>query len=314
MFFRIIAISAILLSSGCGGLTIKEDPTNAVVPRGTMTVVHRCFDEQQIPFIESLNLSTFDSTGCDYAGYYCPGVGVSVARQHVGTLEFETTLVHEILHAMHFHGLVDKEQFADALERLRNDKDYPNFVSEVRSTGFRAFIYFVFEQSEYFARVGEEIIKRRGVNVPAYLWPAFRGILHPRFEENGSIYAHAPFPEKAGVELDNVVVEQRSLLQHALGMPSVYDRELPRSDATLFVVDLALDEANRIPLNGTIIFRRRSTKASITTCSSACVVGAQGGRIRCVWNRQQAREVMTAWLDADLSIETFDPTLAFHGR
>lgn len=305
MFFRQIALCALLLSSGCVGRTIREDTACEIVPPGTAEAVRRSFHPSLDEFIDSLNFSTFDATGSGYSGYYCPGVGVCIAKHHVGRVEFETSVAHEVLHAVHFHDLFDEDAFHDALQRLLADPEYSDFVDEVEADGWQGFIYFLFEESEYFARVGDEIVRRRGINVPEYLWPAYRGILHPAIEENGRRYRRNPFPEKAGVQFEDGVVQQ-PLLKYAIGLPSAHDHVLPRRGARGFIVDLDIDAGTA---NNALMLRfLRSTGELISSCHATLSVSACGVmRWRCTWDPGQARDILTAWLDHNLVIEGFDP-------
>jgi hypothetical protein len=276
--------------------------------------VSRSFSPALDELIYSLTFSTFSDDECGYSGYYCPGLGISIARHHLGRIEFETSMVHEVLHAVYFHDLVDEDAFARTLERLRADPDYPGFVNESTATGWQGFVYFLFEQSEYFARVGDEIVRRRGINVPPYLWDIYRGILHARIEEHGRQYAESPFPENADVQLSDTRVERRTLVQHALGIPSAHDATLPRRDVLGFAADMSIpfNEPAQSPI--TVIFSRRSDKQHVATCSAAPVMNGIQRRLRCFWNPDQARAILTAWIDYDLVIEVVDPMLAMNRR
>lgn len=316
MFFRLIAFLAILLVCGCAGRTLHEDPHNEVVPPGTAEVLERVFDPSLNELIHSLTYSTFDDPDCGYSGYYFPGLGVSISEMLIGRVEFETSLTHEVLHAVHFHGLIDKDKFARILDRLRADPEHSNFVKEATAEGWRGFVYFLFTESEYFARVGDEIVRRRGINVPAYLWEVYEGILHPRIRQHGETYTHNPFPMQAEVRLSDKTKSQRNLIAHGLGLFSVHERILPRRDVEQFSVDLdmAVPPELRSATTLSVIFRRRASGEVITSCAATFVVNKSGERLRCYWDAQQARSILQAWLDFDLLMDVTDPMLALHRR
>lgn len=314
MFFRHLALSALLLSCGCVGRTILEDPAQEVVPAGTKQILERSFDPALNDFVGSLTFSTFEDRDCGYSGYYCPGLGVKIARKQVGRSEFETSVVHEVLHAIYFHDLVDTVRFAEALERLQADPDFQDFVPEATADGWQGLIYILFERSEYFARVGDEIVRRRGLNVPDYLWDIYRGILHPRIEQQGRRHATSPIPDHADVQFSDDTIHRRRLIPHALGLRSVYDTILPRRDVVGFAPELNIDvdEALQPPL--LVLFRTLSTNKLITSCSAMTVNAGKSRRPRCFWNPVQARDILNGWLDYDLAIEIVDPTLAMNRR
>jgi hypothetical protein len=314
MFFPRVIFVAILLSSGCVGRTIKEDLTCEIVPPSTAEILTRSFAPALDSFVSTIPFSSFEKKDRGYCGYYCPGLGVGIATDHIGRVEFETTLVHEVLHAVHFHGLIDKERFADVLARLSKDPDYPNFVSDAPAIGWRRIVYFLFEQSEYFALVGEEIVRRRGIDIPPYLWDIYRNILHPRIEENGQVYSKNPFPEYAKVQVNGTILPSERLLKYALELREVGDNILPLTGVTGFEVLLNLHAETSAEEALTVQFRRRSNGQVLTICSGNYLARAKAPRMRCFWDTNQARLILTTWLEHDLAIEVLDPVVAQHNR
>lgn len=320
MFFsksaaRLFCYLGLLFTGGCAGKMIHEDPSNEVVPAGTAEVVSLNFNPSLRDFINSLDFSTFEDGDETYAGYYCPGIGVRVVDVVASRLEFDTTMAHEILHAVYTHGFVDEDAFAVVLDRLRTDDQYSTFVSEVTGDGWSSVVYTFCEQNEYFARVGEEIVNRRGINVPDYLWEIYGGILHHRLRENGTFYRQQVFPAQALTKFQDDTSRQADLLSHALGLRSVHNNVLPRADVAGYSVDLVWDGVSVVDGRMIIIqFRQRSSGMIVTNCSGRVIATPTGPRLQCYWDPAQARDILTAWLDYDLVIDEVDPMTGVTAR
>lgn len=311
----LVAVLLILLGGGCAGRRLADDPRHPAIPLGTAAVISRCFDPVLRPFLEDLRISSFDNTGCSCAGYYFPVTGVHVATEEIGRLEFELTMTHELLHAVHFNGLIDKEAFNAAVEQLLADKTQQDFVKQVHTLPWNNVANLLFRQSEYFARIGEAIIQRRGIDVPLYLLDCYRGILLPNVWANAYVFEHSPVPELGRIECaDGTMLAGGSLLGHALRLYSKHEARSPRPDAVRFTVWLEIPFSESLDRPTPIIWRRRSTRQTIAGGLAHPVVGNDQRRLECVWDMAQAQAILRAHLDMDLSIEVFDPIIALHGR
>jgi len=306
-----VAVLLILLGGGCAGRRLADDPRHPAIPLGTAAVISRCFDPVLRPFLEDLRISSFDNTNCSCAGYYFPVTGVHVAIEEVGHLEFELTLTHELLHAVHFNGLIDKDLFNVAVKRLLADKAQDDFVKQVHHLPWNNVANLLFRQSEYFARIGEAIIQRRGIDVPLYMLDCYRGILHPNVWANAYVFAGSPIPELARVECaDGTILPGGTLLGHALRLYSKHEARSPRPDAKRFTVWLEIPFPEGLDRPTPIIWRRRSTRQTIAGGIAQPVVSGEQRRLECVWDLAQAQAILQAHLDMDMFIEIFDPIIA----
>lgn len=302
---RFFAVLLILLGGGC----VSKRPL------GTDTVISRCFDPTLRSFLDDVRISSFDNEDSNTVGYYFPILGVHVAEEEVGHCEFEGTMTHELLHAVHFNGGVDKDLFARMLQRLLHDSSQADMVKQVHALPWNNLATKIFRQSEYFVRIGEAIIARRGYGIPDYVLEPYRGILHPNLWLNAHTFACSPTPVLARVEcVDGTILESGSLMGHALRLYSKNDRIAPRQDVARFTVWLDIPFDDRLVSPAAITWRRRSTHQTIASGTAHPLVSGENRRLECVWDLAQARAILQAHLDMDLDIEIFDPMIAFHRR
>lgn len=313
MFFQKIAlIMLLLLMPGCVGRTLREDAAYRVVPAGTADIISRSLNPQLHDFAAELNYSTFPDDR-SYGGYYIPLIGITMDANVIGRACFEADLVHEILHAVHFNGWVDKDRLQAVIERLLTDPAQTSMVEAINSLTWDRWIYTFFEQSEYFARIGAEIVNRHGIGIPDYLWEVYRPILHPHLRANGRRYPVEPMPTDATVTLTGNETRQQNLLASTLGILPSGDNVLPRRDIVSYTVQLAIpfEHADRATF---VQCTRRSTGAPIVLCAGKPLVADDDNKVEVTWTPTQAVAIMQAWLEHDLDIALVEPIVAFGPR
>lgn len=316
MGIRMAFLALLMMVAGCtSGRLIRDDPHNEIVPAGTERVIDTTFDPAMHAFIRGLKFGRFDDRECTYSGYYCPGIGVQIARKMLGTIDLGHTTAHEILHAVYTHGYVDESAFSEAVDRLMCDKHFETFVEPVNSNRlWTSIVYTLFEENEYYARIGEEIVERHGINVPAYLWPFYRGILHPNLEYTSRQYSRPPFSAQADLiyrhDGEEEVV-QGALLQHGLRQPAVHDAALPRlANLELLRFRVFMSHPGTTTQH-ILLFRRRSTGELVVSFNASPDFSpADGPNYLVLLNAEQVFLLLTAWQEHDLDIQVIDPYLA----